>query len=93
MVTVKILEEHGLSLHTSSPQTAAKQLESALNSLSSELGADPVSIVTRSIGRSTYHLAIFPGDLDQTEPVKGNTVEADTEEKPKTRRSKKSDSE
>ena len=93
MVTVKILEEHGLSLHTSSPQTAAKQLESALNSLSGELGANPTGIVTRSIGRSTYHLAIFPVDLDQTEPVRAEAVEVDIEEKPKPRRSKKSDSE
>ena len=59
MITVKILEEHGLSLHTSSPQTAAKQLEDCLNGLANELGASPMTIATRSIGRSTYHLAVF----------------------------------
>ena len=89
MVTVKILEEHGLSLHTSSPQTAAKQLEDSLNSLSGEFGS-PVGIVTRSIGRSTYHLAIFSSEGEAVEAkVAPVAVDADAEPKRAKRASSK----
>lgn len=83
MVSVKILESHGLSLHTSSPQSAAKQLEDCLNALSQELGSLPVAVVTRSIGRSTYHLAVFPVSEERTQAKVSEASEAPTPKRAK----------
>jgi hypothetical protein len=56
---VKILQEHGVPLYSTSIQSYAKQLEDSLTGLEGAMGSAPVAIIERSIGRSTYHLAIF----------------------------------
>jgi hypothetical protein len=58
---VNLLQEHGVPLFTTSVQSFAKQLEDGLNTLEQAMGSAPVAIIERSIGRSTYHLAIYAG--------------------------------
>jgi hypothetical protein len=61
---VRILQEHGVPLFTTSVQSFAKQLEDSLTKLEQDMGSAPVAIIERSIGRSTYHLAIFAGSSE-----------------------------
>ena len=63
---VKILQEHGVPLFTTSVQSFAKQLEDSLSQLEKAMGSAPIAIIERSIGRSTYHLAIFAGSVEST---------------------------
>jgi hypothetical protein len=67
---VRILQEHGVPLFTTSVQSFAKQLEDSLTQLEQDMGSAPVAIIERSIGRSTYHLAIFAGSAESAPAAK-----------------------
>lgn len=74
MITVKILEQHSVPLYTTSIHSYADKLEEALNQLSKKYGPC-LAIVERSIGRSTYHLAVFDSSNQSEDVEKPESVE------------------
>jgi hypothetical protein len=70
MPNVQILEQHGLPLYSTSPESYAAQLEATLLGLELQYGP-VVGIVDKQFGRATYHFAIYttPVEVPAEVPV------------------------